>query len=210
MYGRTVSCGLIVCTIVLFCDCARGPKVDVWYGRQQHFGRNGFPQKWINVLGRVTPSQDIASLSYSLNGTSPIPLSIGPDGHRLAKPGDFNIEIGRAHLQIGENTLEIIARTCQGNMSRTKVNLVVHSATGCELPHTIDWSTVDHINDAAQVVDGLWELTEGGVKVVEPYYDVQATEGPEDVQQGGALIIAHYTIVTFGEVTVRLLKKTEQ
>ena len=41
-------------------------------------------------------------------------------------------------------------------------------------------------------------------------WDVQATEGPEDVQQGGALIIAHYTIVTFGEVTVRSLKKAEQ
>ena len=41
-------------------------------------------------------------------------------------------------------------------------------------------------------------------------WDVQATEGPEDVQQGGALIIAHYTIVTFGEVKVRSLKKTER
>jgi hypothetical protein len=35
-------------------------------------------------------------------------------------------------------------------------------------------------------------------------------EGPEDVQQGGALIIAHYTIVTFGDVTVKSLEKTEQ
>jgi hypothetical protein len=92
--------------------------VDVWYGRQQHFGRNGFPQKWINVLGRVTPGRDIASLSYSLNGASPIPVSIGRDGHRLAKLGDFNIEIDRAQLQIGENVLEIVARTYQGNVQR--------------------------------------------------------------------------------------------
>lgn len=346
MYGRPVSCVLIVFTAVLFCGCAHSPTVDVWYGREQHFGRNGFPQKWINVLGRVTPGRDIAALSYSLNGASPIPVSIGPDGHRLAELGDFNIEMDRAQLQIGENVLEIIARTYQGNMSRTKVNVVVHSSTGCELPYTIDWSTVDRIDDAAQVVDGLWELAEGGVRVVEPYYDrviafgdqswrdyevtvpvtfhgmrqpvrgtdagagvihaaiavnwpghdednrqphvkwyplgataefrleptlkkcswrilggagkvaeedstrpieygrqyimkhrvriradssteysvrlwsadepepkgwdVQTTEGPEDVRQGGALIIAHYTIVTFGEVTVRSLNRTGQ
>ena len=133
MYRGTVSCGPIICSIVLFCSCARGPRVHVWYGREQHFGRNGFPQKWINVLGRVTPSQDIASLSYSLNGKPPIPLSIGPDGRRLAKPGDFNIEMDRAQLRVGENTLGIIARTSQGNMSRTNVKLVVHSSSGCEL-----------------------------------------------------------------------------
>ena len=171
MRRRTASCGLIICTIVLFSGCSHSPKVDVWYGRQQHFGRNGFSQKWINVLGRVTPSQDIDLLSYSLNGASPIQVSIGPDGHRLAKPGDFNIEIDRAHLQIGENVLEILARTYQGTMSRTQVSLHAHSPAGCELPFTIDWATIDRIDDAAQVVDGLWELTEDGVKVVEPYYD---------------------------------------
>ena len=346
MYRRTVVCGLIACSTVLFCSCARGPEIEVWYGRRQHFGRNGYPQKWINVLGRMAPSHDIASLDYSLNDASSIPLSVGPDGHRLANPGDFNIEIDRAHLQAGENTVEIIARNCQGHMSRTKVILVVHESTGCELPYTIDWSAVDRIHDAAQVVDGLWSLTEGGIKVVEPYYDrmiafgdqswrdyevtvpvtfhgmrypvkgtdggagvihaaiavnwpghdednhqphvkwyplgataefrlgpelkdcswrilggarkvveedstrpieygrqyvmkhrvktradsstqysvklwpadepepqgwdVQATEAPEDVQHGGALIIAHYTVVTFGDVTVNPLEKTEQ
>jgi hypothetical protein len=294
----------------------------------------------------VASSHDIASLDYSLNDASPIPLSVGPDGHRLANHGDFNIEIDRAHLQTGENTVEIIARNHQGHKSRTMVILVMHESIGCELPYAIDWSAVERIHDAAQVVDGLWSLTEDGIKVVEPYYDrviafgdqswrdyevtvpvtfhgmrhpvkgtdggagvihaaiavnwpghdednhqphvkwyplgataefrlepelkncswrilggarkvveedstrpieygrqyvmkhrvrtcsdlstqysvklwradelepkswdVQATEGPEDVQQGGALIIAHYTIVTFGDVTVKPLEKTEQ
>ena len=52
----------------------------------------------------------------------------------------------------------------------------------------------------------LWRSDEPEPQV----WDVQATEGPEDVKQGGALIIAHYTIVTFGEVTVRSLNNTEQ
>ena len=346
MRPRVAVCSLITSSIVLFCSCARGPGVEIWYGKQQHFGRNGFPQKWINILGRSRPGQDIASLTYSLNGASPIPLSIGPDGHRLANPGDFNIEIDRAHLKAGENTVEVIARTRQGHMSRTKVILILHGSAGCELPYVIDWSAVERIDDAAQVVDGLWEITEGGIKVVEPYYDrviafgdqswrdyevtvpvtfhgmrhpvrgtdggagvihaaiavhwpghdddnhqphvkwyplgataefrleprlkncswrilgggrkiveedstrpieyerqyimkhrvrtradsstqysvklwpadepepkgwdVEAVEGPEDVQQGGALIIAHYTVVTFGNVIVTPLEKIEQ
>ena len=346
MYRRNVVCRLIASSIVLFCSCAQGPDIEVWYGKRQHFGRNGYPQKWINVLGRVAPSDDIASLDYSLNDASSIPLSIGPDGHRLANPGDFNVDIDRAHLHSGENTVEITARNHQDHKSKTKVVLVMHESTRCDLPYTIDWSEVDQIHDAAQVVDGLWTLTEDGIKVVEPYYDrviafgdqswrnyevtvpvtfhgmrhpvkgtdggagvihaaiavnwpghdednrqphvkwyplgataefrlepelrncswrilggagkvveeestrpieyerqymmkhrvkthadssteysvkmwradkpepnlwdVQAMEGPEDVQQGGALIIAHYTIVTFGDVTVKPLEKIEQ
>ena len=108
MYRGHAVCRLIVSSIVLFCSCAQGPEIEVWYGKRQHFGRNGYPQKWINVLGRVTPSDDVASLDYSLNDASLIPLSVGPDGHRLANPGDFNIEIDRAHLQSGENTVKIL------------------------------------------------------------------------------------------------------
>ena len=171
MYLRNVLCGLIAYSIALFSGCSRGPDIDVWYGREQHFGQNGYPQRWINVLGRVAPGRDIASLGYSLNDARSIPLSVGPDGHRLAKHGDFNVEIDRALLQTGENTVEIIARNYQGHLSRTKVIVVVHESTGCELPYTIDWSAVDRIHDAAQVVDGLWALTEDGIKVVEPYYD---------------------------------------
>jgi hypothetical protein len=344
MHQKIVFTGLLACSAFLLCSCAQDPVIDVWYGRQQHFGRNGYPQKWINVLGRVT-SDDIASLDYSLNGAPSIPLSVGPDGHRLANPGDFNIEIDRACLHIGKNTLEITARNRKGHQDRTKVIVVMHESTGCELSYTIDWSAVERIDDAAQIVDGLWSLTEDGVKVVEPYYDrviafgdlswrdyevtvpvtfhgmrqpvkgtdggagvihaaiavnwpghdednhqphvkwyplgataefrlepelkncswrilggarkvveeqstrpieygrtyimkhrvrtradssthysvklwradepepkgwdVQATEGPEDVQEGGALIIAHYTIVTFGDITVNPLEKTE-
>jgi hypothetical protein len=40
-----------------------------------------------------------------------------------------------------------------------------------ELPLTIKWSQVDRINDAAEVVDGRWKITEAGIRTLEPYYD---------------------------------------
>jgi hypothetical protein len=38
-------------------------------------------------------------------------------------------------------------------------------------------------------------------------WDLQAVEGPADVQQGGALIIAHYTDVTFGTIEVKPIRR---
>lgn len=133
MYRRNVVYRLIASSIVLFCSCAQDSEIEVWYGKRQHFGRNGYPQKWINVLGRVASSDDISSLHYSLNDASSVPLSIGPDGHRLANPGDFNVDIDRAHLHSGENTVEITARNHKGHKSKTKVVLVMHESTSFPL-----------------------------------------------------------------------------
>ena len=53
-----------------------------------------------------------------------------------------------------------------------------------------------HGNSSAQYSIKLWRADEP-----EPERsDLQAEEDPEDVHQGGALIIAHYTVVTFGDV----------
>src|SRR5690606_32589616 len=37
--------------------------------------------------------------------------------------------------------------------------------------YTVDWQALGAITDAAQIVDGKWELNSEGVKVVEPGYD---------------------------------------
>ena len=67
------------------------PTIDVWYGPQQVFGNVAVPQRWVNIVGKVSDSDGVTALTYSLNGGPELPLSIGPDGRRLEETGDFNI-----------------------------------------------------------------------------------------------------------------------
>jgi hypothetical protein len=61
------------------------------------------PQRRFNVLGRGTPVQGLVSISTSLNDTAGFPLSVGPDRHRPAGPGDFNAEFDWYELRGGGN-----------------------------------------------------------------------------------------------------------
>ncbi|MCD4729373.1 MAG: hypothetical protein K8R74_02150, partial [Bacteroidales bacterium] len=69
---------------------AQGPDIDVWYGDEQSFGQEGVPQRWVNILGNVSDADGVASLHYTLNGSSNVTLSIGTDGKRLQSEDDFN------------------------------------------------------------------------------------------------------------------------
>lgn len=148
-------------------------EIDIWYGDQQNFGHlGGHPQRWVNVLGHVSPAEDIASLAYSLNGGDPQLLSFREDNKRMAKDGDFNVEILRTLLNEGKNRVSILAEDTNGK--RTERSVVVNYQMNEEewpLPYSIDWSKVDEISEAAQVVDGKWELTPNGIRSVERYYD---------------------------------------
>lgn len=147
------------------------PAIDVWYGYEQSFGHNGNPQKWINVLGRVYSRTDIVALDYTLNGSERRPLSIGPDAHRLARPGDFNIEIDRAELKEGENVITVTAEDSGGVTAVSRIIVDYTRGKVWPLPYRIDWDEVRTIQDAAQVVDGLWTLDGRGVRTVETSYD---------------------------------------
>ncbi len=147
------------------------PEIDVWYGRNQEFGRHGTPQKWINILGRISPSEGIASFTYSLNGLPEETLTIGPDLHRLAMPGDFNIEIDVRELESGINSVIIKGTTQRGKCAFDTVTVRYYPGSRWPLPYTVDWKDVSSIQEAVQVVDGLWKLTENGLRTVEPYYD---------------------------------------
>jgi len=144
--------------------------IELWYGDKQHFGHLGIPQRWINVLGRVDPKRAV-SLQYSLDNTALRPLSIGPDGHRLADPGDFNVELEFETLTAGHHTLTLIATDRDGKHTQRNVTLVIEERKPCPLPYRIHWHRVLSIQEAAQVVDGQWTLTSQGVRVVKPYYD---------------------------------------
>ncbi|OHE79397.1 MAG: hypothetical protein A3G75_10735 [Verrucomicrobia bacterium RIFCSPLOWO2_12_FULL_64_8] len=147
------------------------PVINVWYGLEQSFGKLGNPQPRINILGSVARAEDIDALSFSLNGGPAMPLSMGVDLRRLARPGDFNIEIERSDLRDGMNEVMIKAALRDGGAISTTVRIHFTPDRGWPLPYQIDWSKVERIQDVAEVMDGLWKLTPQGVRTVEPYYD---------------------------------------
>ncbi len=148
-------------------------EIDLWYGDHQSFGHlGGHPQRFVNLLGDVTPASEIRSLWYRLNGTQLVPLSFREDRKRIAKNGDFNVEILRSLLKPGKNRVEIVA-TSKGGATFKKEAIIQYDPDPGKwpLPYSIDWSQVSRISDAAQVVDGEWELTPAGVRTVHRYYD---------------------------------------
>jgi hypothetical protein len=147
------------------------PAINVWYGEEQNFGRLGNPQPRINILGSVEGKEQIETLSYSLNGAPARWLSMGVDLRRLARPGDFNIEIERGDLLNGANDV-VIRATLQGGAILSST-VRVHYTPGrvWPLPYTIEWSKARRIQDVAEIMDGLWRLTSRGVRTAEPYYD---------------------------------------
>lgn len=154
-------------------------RIDVWYGQRQRFGYSGNPQRWINVLGRLAGHSDSASLEYTLNASQPKPLAIGPNHTRLASRGDFNVEIDRSDLKIGENTVAIFAKD-GSEEANAEVVIEYAGPMPSPLPLQIDWSKANRIQDMAQIVDGRWEITDGGVRVLEPYYDRVLAIGDEN------------------------------
>jgi hypothetical protein len=147
-------------------------KIDVWYGENQTFGQLGHPQRWVNILGNIAPTTSIRSVTYQLNDEEPMPFSVGGDKHRLARSGDFNIEIHRSRLKAGLNQVAIKAIELDGNTVTRAVGVnYINDGRTWPLPYRVDWSKVNKLQDAVQVVDGKWKLTPDGVRTLEPYYD---------------------------------------
>ncbi|NUO06428.1 MAG: hypothetical protein HUU07_13700 [Candidatus Brocadia sinica] len=143
---------------------ADAPAIHIWYGHHQVFGRFGLPQRWVNILGNVSDPDGITSLNYSLNGRPEQPLSLGPDKRRLVSPGDFNIEIAYADLIIGQNQVVIKATDSLGNQTIETVTVECTKGNAWPLPYAINWSSVEKIQDVAQIVDGLWFLDKNGIR----------------------------------------------
>lgn len=166
--AAVVSTGLLSGTMVL-----SAPVIDVWYGSRQSFGQPGLSQRWINILGNVTPASGstLETVAFSLNGGPAEALNLGPDTRRLADAGDFNVELDPALLLDGSNQVVISATD---SLSRTRLATVeVVYAAGREwpLPYTIDWSSVTTLTEAIQIVDGLWEIEDNGLRTTQIDYD---------------------------------------
>jgi hypothetical protein len=153
-------------------------KIDVWYGDSQSFGVPGNPQRAINILGNIQSNQPVKSLEYSLNGNDFHTLSMGVDGRRLAKEGDFNVEIYRYLLLEGMNDLLILAIDSAGHTAERMVSIRYTGKETWPLPYHIDWQQMEtsgNPNGISQqkvyLMDGKWKLENGRIRTVEPYYD---------------------------------------
>ncbi len=154
------------------------PDIDVWYGDEQVFGIPGNPQRAINILGNIQGEQGIEELAYSLNGSEYKQLSLGSDGRRLAREGDFNVEINRQRLQTGVNELLIRASDVAGNKTKQTVRIRYIDNRTWPLPYHVDWQTMTSSDNSygldqekVYLMDGKWRLENGRIRTVEPYYD---------------------------------------
>jgi hypothetical protein len=157
--------------LVVLPASAQESDVRFWYGPRQYFGQQGETQRWINVLGNVGDADRLQSLVYRLNGGAPTPLTIGGDLHRLALPGDFNVELTWESVRTGENDLVVIATYDDGRVAESETNLVVEKGNKWPLPYSVAFAEVDTLQKVVEIIDGHWELTADGARTVTPYYD---------------------------------------
>jgi hypothetical protein len=109
----------------------------------------GIPQQWINVLGNVSGSEEIVSLTYSLNGGPEWLLSMGPDDRRLASEGDFNVDIDIDHTDLISGSNQVVITATDGLDNTTVETVTVQYVDGnvWPEPYSIDWSSTTSIQD---------------------------------------------------------------
>jgi len=127
---------------------------------------SGAAQRWFDVPGNVSDQDGIISISASVNGGRSRELSIGPDGRRLAGVGDFNVDILREQLQLGENVVRIQATDVKGARTVASMSLVNDSLPPPELPLTVDWRS-QALDGLVEVVDGDWRI-DGARVAIDP------------------------------------------
>jgi hypothetical protein len=148
------------------------PTITVWYENNLQFGQIGNPQERVDILGNVNdPDGSVSSLTYQLNGGSAVAISIGPDGRRLARRGDFVAAIPTTNLRSGSNTLVLTATDNNSGVRTKTVTFTYTPGRTWPMPYTIRWSSAGSIHNVAQVVDGLWNLSSNGVRPSQVGYD---------------------------------------
>ena len=158
------------------CSCSGpegGPVIEVWHGSAQKVGHLGSAQDDFNLMGSVHGPAAIASLTYSLNGGAPAPLTTGegPFGfRRLAGPGFFNADIAISRLRPGRNIVVLSATDSEGGSSTETVTVSLRTGS-YPLPVFIDWEIVTDPQEAGQYVDGRWGLEAGGLRTLHMGYD---------------------------------------
>jgi len=148
-----------------------GPVLTIFNGGPLRFGTVGLAQPDVNVLGRVSPAGTITSLTYRVNGGSPVAMGIGPDTRRLANPGDFNVAVPSAALVAGANTITLRAVDIYGRITTQNVTVSLTTGRAWPIPYTTNWATATNLYDVTQPVDGRWQISGGTVRTTEVGYD---------------------------------------
>ncbi|RIK42591.1 MAG: hypothetical protein DCC55_08395 [Chloroflexi bacterium] len=152
-------------------SAVNAPVIDVWYGSTQSFGHIGNPAKVVGVLGKITSSNAVSSVVFSLNGGAPQPLSLGPNTRRLGAAGDFNAEISTTLLISGSNQIVITATDVLTNQAVQTVTVNYVAGRTWPASYEADWGTATNIQQLADVVDGKWALQGANLRPVELGYD---------------------------------------
>lgn len=147
-----------------------GPEITFWYGDSQSFGVLGQPQRWINVLGHVEDPNKVKWANYSLNGAPEKNLGIRA-ARRIAAAGDFNVELDFDELQAGSNSVTVRAQNELGLESTKTVIIEYTPGNTWPLEYQVEWSSAKSIGEVAQVVDGLWSISDGALKNETLSYD---------------------------------------
>ncbi|MFC2124863.1 hypothetical protein ACFLU5_08635 [Bacteroidota bacterium] len=148
------------------------PVIDVWYGVEQTFGHIGNTQRQINILGNINTDKKGIEAYYILNeSANKVDLTLGSDLHRLARKGDFNIDIERSKLNEGENRILIEAIQKDIILDKECITVFYSSKNKWSLPYQINWDKVENIQEVTEIIDGDWEITDSGVRTNYMYYD---------------------------------------
>lgn len=147
-------------------------EIKFWYGTEQSFGNLGNSQRQINILGNIATNINDLTAYYILNGHQEKHyLTIGSDLHRLAEDGDFNIDIDRQVLQVGKNIVDLFVADKYRVLGSQKVIINYCGNKIWPLPYYIRWDDIKNIQDAVEIVDGEWEITDSGIRTRNKYYD---------------------------------------
>ena len=125
------------------------PTIAVWYGDTQKCCAKGQPQRYFNLLGRVSPGEEIVTFGCTVNGGPLHDLCLGPDQRRLVQPGDFNAEIELQEFDEGENDVDLIAENIEGEMAARHIKVFYSGVTACKMPVNTNWGTASHIQELA-------------------------------------------------------------
>lgn len=152
------------------------PVITVWGGLDHRVGHLGTAQADFNLMGNVFRWEDLATLTYSLNGGAARLLNWGNgandfgDYRRLARNGDFNVDLPISQLLPGVNTIAVHAVDINGGSDQVTATVTLESGSSL-LPLLVDWETATDPQEAGQSVDGDWVLDAQGLRTVSVGYD---------------------------------------
>ncbi len=149
-------------------------KILLWHrDALTRFGEAGMAQRFLNVLGRLESAPPGTRLVARINEGSARPVALGPNRTRLARPGDFNLELSPADLHPGDNRLELAAIAPDGARTEETIKVAWQAPAPDRPPpngrHTLDLAGPHPAG--LQFVDGRWERGADGLRIAEPYYD---------------------------------------